>query len=45
MMSILGEFYTPEVLSEEHTYSESGVYRQIPPTLDHHVSEMHMFYP
>lgn len=37
MMGILGEFYTPEILEDEHHYSESGIYRQISPALDHHV--------
>jgi len=36
MMGILGEFYTPEILEDEHHYSESGIYRQISPALDHH---------
>lgn len=38
MMSVLGEFYCPAILSEEHVYSEAGIYRQISPALDHHVS-------
>jgi dynein heavy chain len=31
-MTILHDFYNPAVLSPEHSYSPSGVYRQMPPT-------------
>jgi len=37
-MSVLGEFYCPDILNEEHKYSQSGIYKQISPALDHHVS-------
>ncbi|KAF6028261.1 hypothetical protein EB796_013427 [Bugula neritina] len=36
MMSVLGEFYCPDILNEEHKYSQSGIYKQISPALDHH---------
>ncbi|XP_050390512.1 dynein axonemal heavy chain 1 [Patella vulgata] len=35
LMSILQDFYVPDVLSEEHVYSPSGIYRQISPSMDH----------
>ncbi|XP_053577059.1 dynein axonemal heavy chain 1 [Bombina bombina] len=34
LLSILQDFYQPSVLAEDHTFSESGVYRQISPTYD-----------
>lgn len=37
-MNILEDFYNPAVLSSEHSYSESGIYHQIPPTYDLNVS-------
>lgn len=37
-MNILEDFYNPDVLSPEHSYSASGIYHQIPPTYDLHVS-------
>ena len=38
MMNILQDYYSPKVLEEEHPYSESGIYRQIPTSMDHNVS-------
>ncbi|XP_052086994.1 dynein axonemal heavy chain 1-like isoform X4 [Mytilus californianus] len=35
MMSVLADFYSMEVINEDHKYSESGVYHQIPTTNDH----------
>lgn len=37
MMSILNDFYKPEVLNEDYKFSESGIYKQIPPSNDHNV--------
>lgn len=37
-MNILEDFYSPEVLFPEHSYSASGVYHQIQPTYDLSVS-------
>lgn len=37
-MNILEDFYNPAVLSSEHSYSDSGIYHQIPPTYDLNVS-------
>lgn len=37
-MNILEDFYNPAVLSPEHSYSDSGIYHQIPPTYDLNVS-------
>lgn len=37
-MNILEDFYSPAVLSPEHSYSTSGVYHQIQPTYDLNVS-------
>ncbi|CAO2638238.1 Dynein axonemal heavy chain 1 [Lemmus lemmus] len=34
VMNILEDFYNPAVLSSEHSYSDSGIYHQIPPTYD-----------
>ncbi|XP_076985169.1 dynein axonemal heavy chain 1 isoform X1 [Tamandua tetradactyla] len=34
VMNILEDFYSPAVLSPEHSYSASGVYHQIQPTYD-----------
>uniref|UniRef100_A0A8C5KDU7 Dynein axonemal heavy chain 1 n=1 Tax=Jaculus jaculus TaxID=51337 RepID=A0A8C5KDU7_JACJA len=34
VMNILEDFYNPDVLSPEHSYSASGVYHQILPTYD-----------
>ncbi|CAK6435519.1 unnamed protein product [Pipistrellus nathusii] len=34
VMNILEDFYNPEVLSPEHSYSASGIYHQIQPTYD-----------
>ncbi|KAK7819786.1 hypothetical protein U0070_012392 [Myodes glareolus] len=34
VMNILEDFYNPAVLSSEHSYSNSGIYHQIPPTYD-----------
>ncbi|XP_049589438.1 dynein axonemal heavy chain 1 [Syngnathus scovelli] len=34
LLSVLEDFYCPAVLSEEHIYSESGVYRQIETNVD-----------
>nr|XP_054101684.1 dynein axonemal heavy chain 1 isoform X2 [Callithrix jacchus] len=36
IMNILEDFYNPDVLSPEHSYSASGIYHQIPPTNDFH---------
>ncbi|XP_050636999.1 dynein axonemal heavy chain 1 [Macaca thibetana thibetana] len=36
IMNILEDFYNPDVLSPEHSYSASGIYHQIPPTYDLH---------
>ncbi|KAL3881803.1 hypothetical protein ACJMK2_028195, partial [Sinanodonta woodiana] len=35
MMNVLGDFYCSEVLSDEHFYSSSGIYRQISTSMDH----------
>lgn len=37
-MNILEDFYSPAVLSPEHSYSTSGIYHQIQPTYDLNVS-------
>ena len=37
MMSILNDFYKLEVLVEDYQFSESGIYKQIPPSNDHNV--------
>ena len=37
-MNTLEDFYSPEVLFPEHSYSASGVYHQIQPTYDLNVS-------
>lgn len=37
MMSILNDFYKHEVLVEDYQFSESGIYKQIPPSNDHNV--------
>lgn len=37
-MNILEDFYSPDVLSPEHSYSDSGIYHQIPATYDLNVS-------
>lgn len=37
-MNILEDFYSPVVLSPEHSYSSSGIYHQIQPTYDLNVS-------
>ncbi|XP_035886761.1 dynein heavy chain 1, axonemal isoform X2 [Phyllostomus discolor] len=34
IMNILEDFYSPEVLFPEHSYSTSGIYHQIQPTYD-----------
>ncbi|KAF6312761.1 dynein axonemal heavy chain 1 [Rhinolophus ferrumequinum] len=34
VMNILEDFYSPAVLSPEHSYSTSGIYHQIQPTYD-----------
>ncbi|XP_016065513.1 PREDICTED: dynein heavy chain 1, axonemal [Miniopterus natalensis] len=34
VMNILEDFYSPEVLFPEHSYSASGIYHQIQPTYD-----------
>ncbi|XP_006892361.1 PREDICTED: dynein heavy chain 1, axonemal [Elephantulus edwardii] len=34
IMNILEDFYNPDVLSPEHSYSASGIYHQIQPTYD-----------
>ncbi|XP_051777061.1 dynein axonemal heavy chain 1 [Erpetoichthys calabaricus] len=34
ILNILEDFYNPDVLMEEHIYSESGIYRQINTALD-----------
>lgn len=39
IMNILNDFYNAVVLEEEHQYSESGIYRQIPTSHDHNVSK------
>ena len=44
MMNILGGFYNREVIDEEFTYSESGIYKQISPENEHAVSvKIHFF--
>ncbi|XP_022110107.1 dynein heavy chain 1, axonemal-like isoform X1 [Acanthaster planci] len=35
LMNILNDFYNKVVLEEEHSYSVSGIYRQIPTAMDH----------
>ncbi|XP_070580015.1 dynein axonemal heavy chain 1-like isoform X2 [Ptychodera flava] len=35
IMNILNDFYNPVVLEEEHSYSASGIYKQIPTSMDH----------
>lgn len=42
MMSVLGDFYHKNSLDEEHKYSESGIYRQIPTSMDHNVITWYM---
>ena len=37
MMGVLEDFYTNDSLLEEHKYSPSGIYRQIPTSMDHNV--------
>ena len=37
IMNILNDFYSPDVLSSEHKFSESGIYHQLPLTSDHEV--------
>ena len=37
IMNILNDFYSPDVLSSEHKFSESGIYLQLPLTSDHEV--------
>ena len=37
IMNILNDFYSPAVLSDEHKFSESGIYHQLPLTADHEV--------
>lgn len=39
-MNILEDFYNPEVLIPEHSYSTSGIYHQIQPTYDLNVSTL-----
>ena len=39
LMNILGDYYKPEVLDEEYSYSESKIYHQLPTVTDHHVRE------
>ena len=36
-MNILNDYYSPDVLSDEHKFSESGIYHQLPLTADHEV--------
>ena len=38
VMNILEDFYSPDVLFPDHSYSASGVYHQIQPTYDLNVS-------
>merc|ERR1712136_49025 len=38
MMSILSDYYNDEVLKTNHTYSESGLYKQIDTDCDNNVS-------
>lgn len=38
IMNILEDFYSPDVLVPEHSYSASGIYHQIQPTYDLNVS-------
>jgi len=42
MMSILEDFYKPEVLIPEFAYSESGIYKQISTSSDLDVSNNEM---
>lgn len=35
IMNILNDYYSPAVLSDEHKFSESGIYHQLPLTSDH----------
>ena len=37
IMNILNDFYDPAVLSEDHRFSESGIYRQLTPDSSHKV--------
>lgn len=37
-MNILEDFYNPDVLLPEHSYSTSGIYHQIQPSYDLNVS-------
>ena len=37
IMNILNDFYSPAVLSDEHKFSDSGIYHQLPLTSDHEV--------
>ena len=41
IMNILNDYYSPAVLSDEHKFSESGIYHQLPLTSDHEV--LHCF--
>ena len=37
IMNILNDYYSDDVLSSEHKFSESGIYHQLPLTSDHEV--------
>ena len=39
IMNILNDFYRPTVLSEDHVFSESGIYHQMNPDSPHKVQE------
>ena len=38
IMTILEDFYSPQVLESDHSFSVSGIYKQIEPSNDHAVS-------
>ena len=37
IMHVLQDYYNPDVLNEQHKYSESGVFHQLPGNADHAV--------
>jgi dynein heavy chain len=37
IMNILEDFYNPDVITENHCYDASKVYRQLPPSMEHSV--------
>ena len=38
MMTILQDYYNPKVLEDGHTFSKSGIYKQLNPELEYAVS-------